>query len=915
MAKRKSVNQKLADTILQHQHYLIAVEQGTIKKMAKPFRQAFRDVKTKLAQMNYAPTSTWTGRRAMRLEKELAGLMEAAAEDAAGTLKSTLVEVIKSENIAATGILKDTLPAPVDTLVTFERIPMEHIEKMIQTPLGGATLNGRLKTLVSGAGADTRSALQSSIILGEGMDKAARRIRHLVQKKSFYNATRIARTEIQRNSALVHRQLYDRHTDVVSGIQFMATLDDRTCPQCGMFDGARFYYKGGSPSVGSAPDIPLHPMCFVDPQVPISVPDGEKPIGKIEVGDLVLTHTGQCCPVTELIRQHKWRGEVYTVTTGIYHENSPRQWGKVTVTKGHPILVQRGLERFWLPVESLCVGDSLLTPMNLCLSCGNLPQEFSEAKITEITSEVIIEPVTTFNFSVAEDESYVAAGIVVHNCRCLFLPITKSWKQLGFTDKDLKGFPGLKDMDELGAKTLTYGDWLKQQPKAVQLNILGPKRYDQWKKGKLKFRSASQALPKKLKPIPPKKLKTLRGMDPKAPAQKPLEMKTAPFTKREVTVATRTALLNAGLTRKQTADYFRNMRSVQQKNRLGGLHTTFRAKDAIRESIVTEKASLAVRSINDRSKLWDHYIDVKRKAEQNLARAYGSLVDDAIALNTAAPKTAAQIGAFLSEDLTTEQIKKLIASVKPLAGEAKVTVTAVRKSLKKLRDRNSGTQFFVKGRTGTSRVGASYASSTKDVPVRACYSQASSTGSSAGFTAPDMEMLNQHWQNWETVSNLKDDSVGVVFLSTKKTIAAAAEGVQGLEAQYALARTWAHEMGHALERANPGIKKAATALHARRVSGPLRDLSTLYPGSMAGEMTTLGNFHSAYTGKVYTDGATEIVSMATEHLPTFMKTKNLTVKQLRYRLDVGGSTDIDWACYDPEHFTFLLNIVSGSDKF
>ena len=27
-----------------------------------------------------------------------------------------------------------------------------------------------------------------------------------------------------------------------------------------------------------------------------------------------------------------------------------------------------------------------------------------------------------YNLSVEEDESYVAKGIVVHNCRCIFLP-------------------------------------------------------------------------------------------------------------------------------------------------------------------------------------------------------------------------------------------------------------------------------------------------------------------------------------------------------------------------------------------------------------------------------------------------------------------------------------------------------------
>ena len=37
----------------------------------------------------------------------------------------------------------------------------------------------------------------------------------------------------------------------------------------------------------------------------------------------------------------------------------------------------------------------------------------------------IEKPTTLYNLSVEDDESYIANGIVVHNCRCTLVPIIK----------------------------------------------------------------------------------------------------------------------------------------------------------------------------------------------------------------------------------------------------------------------------------------------------------------------------------------------------------------------------------------------------------------------------------------------------------------------------------------------------------
>ena len=73
-------------------------------------------------------------------------------------------------------------------------------------------------------------------------------------------------------------------------------------------------------------------------------------------------------------------------------------------------------------------------------------------------------------------------------CRCCYIPLTKSWEELGVKvpenkKGEAKAFTGnpLKDQ-------LTYGQWLKKQPVAVQKEILGPARFELWDSGQIELK-------------------------------------------------------------------------------------------------------------------------------------------------------------------------------------------------------------------------------------------------------------------------------------------------------------------------------------------------------------------------------------------------------------------------------------------
>lgn len=67
-------------------------------------------------------------------------------------------------------------------------------------------------------------------------------------------------------------------------------------------------------------------------------------------------------------------------------------------------------------------------------------------------------------------------------CRCIRVPVTKSWRELGFDIDDLA--PGTRaSMNGQVSATETYGTWLKKQPAAVHDEALGPTRGALFRKG------------------------------------------------------------------------------------------------------------------------------------------------------------------------------------------------------------------------------------------------------------------------------------------------------------------------------------------------------------------------------------------------------------------------------------------------
>lgn len=203
-------------------------------------------------------------------------------------------------------------------------------------------------------------SLQMGRVLAEGLaaGKApavvARELTKVIDGIGLARATTIARTELTRANAEGQLSAFEAMNvpEVGTKVEWLAGAG--ACPLCRAHNGLIYTLAQARGK------IPHHANCFPSPKVGIYTVGGWRPIGSIEVGDLVLTHKGRFRPVTQL---HRNIGPATLIRFRIDWGGTPHE---IVVTDNHPVLVNK----VWTPAGDIQVGDKVRWMASECLGCG-----------------------------------------------------------------------------------------------------------------------------------------------------------------------------------------------------------------------------------------------------------------------------------------------------------------------------------------------------------------------------------------------------------------------------------------------------------------------------------------------------------------------------------------------------------------
>jgi hypothetical protein len=172
----------------------------------------------------------------------------------------------------STYILDQALPEGIDALLP--SIPLPNVTALMNSPYIGGTAVDRLAMVSDFAAAGIRRELMQSMINGETMQAAAKRLVPILGAQYdsptgyFYDALRIARTEIMRAQNYGRMAVYSANSEVLEGDpedawEWVTTPDDQLCRWCLRRDGLSpdEIEDDGEDPHGKSMELPLHPNC------------------------------------------------------------------------------------------------------------------------------------------------------------------------------------------------------------------------------------------------------------------------------------------------------------------------------------------------------------------------------------------------------------------------------------------------------------------------------------------------------------------------------------------------------------------------------------------------------------------------------------------------------------------------------
>lgn len=123
----------------------------------------------------------------------------------------------------------------------------------------GKTWIERLEEIKKGASKDFEKIFKKGFREGKGYAEMLRQAKKKIAKDAV-RLERIIRTEGQRIQNDIAMMTYHKNQEYLSGLEFTAALDRRTCEVCGAYDRNQYWYRR-EPHVVDAPVVPIHPLC------------------------------------------------------------------------------------------------------------------------------------------------------------------------------------------------------------------------------------------------------------------------------------------------------------------------------------------------------------------------------------------------------------------------------------------------------------------------------------------------------------------------------------------------------------------------------------------------------------------------------------------------------------------------------
>lgn len=247
-----TVNETLRDLSVRQAHFVERFKGGEARKLVAFYQRMESDLVAKLARRD--PTAVrgrYTTLRLVKLLEDVREVLDGYGREYRADLLSSLDGFAKMEAGALVTQIAMASPVAIETVLP----SAAQIRAAIRSqPFQGRLLKEYFEALDAATYARVRDAIRLGVAQGETMAQIAQRIRQATQI-SRRGAELVTRTAVSHVSNVARQATYEDNDDVISGVQWVATLDTRTSDLCKGLDGKVF-------PIDKGPRPPAHFRCL-----------------------------------------------------------------------------------------------------------------------------------------------------------------------------------------------------------------------------------------------------------------------------------------------------------------------------------------------------------------------------------------------------------------------------------------------------------------------------------------------------------------------------------------------------------------------------------------------------------------------------------------------------------------------------
>jgi len=248
VAKLRSVNDVVRDRIIRQAVLLERYKSGEVRKIISFFNRSLEP--DLVDQLTRYAGKTLTFNRIEIMRRSVKEVMAAAYLQMEKELEPDLIDLGKSQGKWDAAVIEKALPVRVS--VSGLSVPTIR-EMVVNKPIHGRLIREWFEELAPAVATRINQQIMIGVAEGEGIDQITRRIRGTAKNRyrdgilarSRREVEAVVRTAVSGVVNNVRQATYQANTEVVKGVQFVATLDTRTCEICAGYDGQVFGLMDG----------------------------------------------------------------------------------------------------------------------------------------------------------------------------------------------------------------------------------------------------------------------------------------------------------------------------------------------------------------------------------------------------------------------------------------------------------------------------------------------------------------------------------------------------------------------------------------------------------------------------------------------------------------------------------------------